>query len=1845
MSTEEQQRVAEVEKQMKAARRSRGGHRAYATKIIKESESLLLDRSGDAVTRKTDLRTNAALLEGKLKELRIWDEKITELLEDDDAFNQEFIDTGDYNRTITRVLVGIKEELMEDVKPTSPSTPLDSKPVPKSSSQKSAKLPRIEVPSFDGDPLRFRTFWDTFECMIDKDDTLDEQMKFTYLRAKMEGKAKLALEGLTLTKDNYKEAVKLLHERFGDEQIMIQSHMDALLALSPVEENRIDELRKLCDIIEVHIRNLQSFKISVENYGPVLISIIVSKLPREINLEISRQMPAQGKWEIVQLMEAVKKEVAARERCHVRENPGSDSSSTMTLPSDHKGVNQRRDKFRKKGKELCVFCGKGGHQPSACRSVVSVETRKAIVRKERRCYICLIQNHTAEKCSKRSSNSCSKCNGKHHDALCDRNPTANDDNANGDGGGDNNDDAVNLVNLSEDHHIVSNNVVNTNNCVLLQTARAEILNDGNNAIEARVIFDNCSQRSFISSNLRDQLKLPTLRRGMLNLKPFGVEKTKIHKTDIVSVAVRNRRHQNIVQKIDCFVVPLICAPVSGQCIDLVKDKYPQLQDIELADDNCKSTNLDVDILIGADFINHFVSSKQRKIEGGLVATNTLLGWVLNGGVRNEITQQQQSVNLTTVSHVLEVQGEVFDPVIPPESTVKEELRKFWEIDGSGDENENTCFDREEFKTKITFKEGRYSVPLPFLEGAEESLPLNHYLSEKRLESMTRKLKSNPELFKRYDDVIKTQETDGKIERVYDDPPQGSAHYLPHHGVLDEDRETTKLRVVYDASSGVPSLNASLDKGENLIPPLVDVLLRSRLFKIAVFSDIKQAFLSVSVDEEFRDFLRFLWYDDINATEFETIVYRFTRVLFGVNASLWLLLIVIRRHLEQYREADPELIAYVLRSLYVDDVIGGADKSDVAFDNYRKLKHIFAAAGLELRKWCSNDVDLHQRINACESNDETGNNAIEVNTATKVLGVPLDLIADEFHIKTEKIYRAGQQIVITKCNVSRVINSIFDPTGIIAIIVISFKVFFQRIVQLKCNWKAELPPDFQIEWIKLLELLRDDSMFRVPRYYFGPHSLSDFKEFIIHGFCDASDIAYAAVIYIVAVTDDGQRISSFVRASPKVAPIKKISTPRLELCACLLLSELLVNVIKAMQENIQFSSTVCWSDSLDALFWIKNEKKRRKVFVENRVKKIRKKVSALNWRHCPSELNPADIASRGVKQPSRVTTEFRKIIDGPELLRQPSDVWPDDLSKDGGSERVVTDGVNSITVNYTSESNIEVVCLYLTDEVTEKPTQKVKVYSNRIRIDENITIENYSCLWKLLRVTAWVIRFASNLQRSRRGESLTTGYLKVHEITEAERKWIISVQHSLESKTKQLNNTLGLYLDSTGVLLCKGRLNNAELTAHQKNPILIPGSSYFARLLVMDAHQRTAHGGKKDTIVQLRSRFWVTKGRKLVRHVLHGCAHPCKRLEGKAFKSVESSQLPSFRVCQSFPFTNTGVDYLGPLLVRQVYDDSNSTEMYKTWVVLYTCAVTRAVHLDLVPDLSASAFLRSLDRFMYRRVVPNLMISDNATCFKNEEVKLNEELLRLRVKWQFIVEASPWWGGFWERLVQSVKRCMRKILFRASVNYEELLTVIARVEGILNSRPLTYDNEEEEPLTPSHLLTGHRLLSTFEEEPFNEDINVTNVMITKRMRYLRDLSDKYWKRFTDEYLLELRSQHIQGSDPVRTPDVGEVVVIEGTKKRNDWRLGKIISLIRGRDGRNRGATIKTFDGSDSRYIRRPIERLYPIEVQSTVSVSDEEIAEASVSSSDNLSSYTEHTERPSRIAGDNGIIARRLAGHV
>ena len=223
------------------------------------------------------------------------------------------------------------------------------------------------------------------------------------------------------------------------------------------------------------------------------------------------------------------------------------------------------------------------------------------------------------------------------------------------------------------------------------------------------------------------------------------------------------------------------------------------------------------------------------------------------------------------------------------------------------------------------------------------------------------------------------------------------------------------------------------------------------------------------------------------------------------------------------------------------------------------------------------------------------------------------------------------------------------------------------------------------------------------------------------------------------------------------------------------------------------------------------------------------------------------------------------------------------------------------------------------------------------------------------------------------------------------------------------------------------------------------------------------------------KYWIISIRQLVKSIIKKC-FVCQRFESKPYRYPPS--LPLYRSQQSLPFETTGLGYLGPVLVKPIFNDIDSNYFHKSQIVLFTCAVARAVHLEVVPNLTESSFICALKRFISRRGIPNLMISDNGTCFKNEEVRLSKKLTGMNISWKFIVPASPWWGGFWERLVQSVKRSLRKTLFRSTLNYEEPVTVVTEIEGIINCRPLiyTYNDNTEEVVTFSHLIYGLPLLS-------------------------------------------------------------------------------------------------------------------------------------------------------------------------
>lgn len=610
---------------------------------------------------------------------------------------------------------------------------------------------------------------------------------------------------------------------------------------------------------------------------------------------------------------------------------------------------------------------------------------------------------------------------------------------------------------------------------------------------------------------------------------------------------------------------------------------------------------------------------------------------------------------------------------------------------------------------------------------------------------------------------------------------------------------------------------------------------------------------------------------------------------------------------------------------------------------------------------------------------------------------------------------------------------------------------------------------------------------------------------------------------------------------------------------------------------------CFTDSRVALYWIQGTDKEWKPFVRNRVAEIRQKVSPEQWSHCPGETNPADLPSRGL---SLLELSVSK------LWRHDPEWLPAAVS-----------------------SRCEPETFTMPDECAsemKKTAHTLLVTDTRVRVKEVIDCQRFGTLSRLVRVTAYVLRAIQLFKRS----SLTnySPELSPTELADAEKLWIISVQNTLPNDRCFLSwqRQFVLFLDEHNLWRCGGRLANANIPYATKHPLLLPRSHHFTALIVQDAHVRVAHDGVKETLTEVRRKYWIIKGRSLVRSLIHRCVL-CRRFEGAPFRAPPPPPLPDFRLKEDNPFSYTGVDFAGPLHVRSF----GLTRSEKVWICLYTCLVTRAVHLDVVTDMSAETFVRCLKRFAARRGIPRKFLSDNGKTFKAtarfiktlfKEEAVQNHLSGRSIEWIFNIEKAPWWGGAFERMVRSTKRCLRKMIGRTRLSLDELYTILTEVEAIINSRPLSYisANDLEEPLTPSHLLMGRRVLSMPDHlrltvDPNDEDFtaNPTSTQLSDQMKRLNGALNYFWARWRDEYLLELRDAHRnanRGRVWCSSVSVGDVVVVhDASLPRGFWKIGRIEEVIPGRDGRVRGAVVRLSTGSG--VLRRPIQLLYPLEVHS------------------------------------------------
>jgi len=540
-------------------------------------------------------------LERKSEELRAVDDDIQNEIEENKV--EEDVEESELVfETLDELLanIGLKLSEMQIPKSASESGSIIDSATSASSFSKSVKckLPKLEIPAFSGEPLEWQGFWDRFSLSVDSNESVANVDKFNYLLRFLSGKALSCVKGLTLSSENYLQALGLLKERFGNPQVLISAHMDKLIKIKRVKGiDNLESLRKMYNDVETCLRNLSSLNVEQVTYGCLLISILKDKLPEELLVTISRGFGGD-QWTLDRFMKFFDSELKAKENCLSFSSSGKGESKEQkgltTCESFH--VGGTGDRFKSK----CVYCLKN-HSSSRCNTITDVAARKAILERLRKCFICLGGGHIAGRC--KSSFICKKCGGKHHISICAKSETES----------------------STTSH------VGGMNGILLQTVSSKVSSSPSGSFSnTRLLLDSGSQRSYISESLRQKLGLKTIRQERILIKPFGKSEKVAQTLDIVQVFVQVDFERSFCLEVICF--PHLCDPLTNQNISYALQRFPSLKSLKLADSNFSCSDLTVDILVGVDYYHNFFTGKVFRTRGGPTANETYFGWVLSGKI-------------------------------------------------------------------------------------------------------------------------------------------------------------------------------------------------------------------------------------------------------------------------------------------------------------------------------------------------------------------------------------------------------------------------------------------------------------------------------------------------------------------------------------------------------------------------------------------------------------------------------------------------------------------------------------------------------------------------------------------------------------------------------------------------------------------------------------------------------------------------------------------------------------------------------------------------------------------------------------------------------------------------------------------------------------------------------------------------------------------------------------------------------------------------------------------------------------------------------------------------------------
>ncbi|XP_067369271.1 uncharacterized protein [Channa argus] len=1649
------------------------------------------------------------------------------------------------------------------------------------------RLPIPEPAVFYGDPLKFAHWKASFQTLIEQKN-IPTSEKIFFLQRYIGGPAREALEGYFLigSEESYDAAWKMLSERYGHPFVIAKAFRDKLYFWPKIASKESSELRKFVDFLcscECAMNQNESLQILDDgNENQKLAAKLPDWLSTRWNRKATEYQLEHGRFPrfsyfvtFLSLEASIACNPITSYQALESERVKTKNKNTVPFKNQPIGTKIFTTNISERNVATCLFCKKRGHGLHKCHKLLerTVADRIKFIKDEELCFGCLSTGHQSKKCNKRMV--CEVCSKRHPTCL-------HEDRSNQEQGAKreqskwrdcSKERMTESVQQSLTKEITSNRVVQEGNSVQTSAIVPVYVSsprDPNNEVLVYALLDSQSDSSFILEEVADALNMDT-EQVRLKLSTMSSKGTIVACKRLNGLQIRGLHSSKKITVPTAYTREFIPANRTHIPTPETAKAWSHLE--HLAKHIAPQKECEIGLLIGyncpqALLPREVVSGEENQP----FAQKTDLGWSIVSygvpcenygdaiGVSHRIIVKQVIPEPTTIVKLRSEVHYVCKTQIK-EMTIPDNVIKMLESDFSERDVGEATLSQEDFnfltkmKNGIKHKhDGHYEMPLPFKQD-RPNLPNNKACAVQRLSSLKCRFKRDQKYYTDYKNFMKDLIVRGEAEKVPEEELNNKpVWYIPHHGVY-HPQKPGKIRVVFDCSARFQdtSLNDHLLTGPELSNTLLGVLCRFRKGPIAVMCDVERMFHQFHVKREDQDYLRFLWWES-NDLESTPSVFRMKVHLFGAASSPGCANFGLKHLAAQCQDQfSQSTVKFIQRSFYVDDGLVNVTSDAEAIQLIKEARELCSTGKLRLHKFVSNSKDVIQALpkEECADSIKTLDMALGEPLFERALGIQWCVFSDDFQFRI-----TVKEQPLTRRGVLSTVASIYDPLGFLAPFVLRGKQILQQLCQDKVGWDESLPEELRTQWMSWLQYLQNLSKVRIRRCYL-PVNFTDVRQYELHHFSDASATGYGECTYLRAINANGDVHCSLVMGKARVAPTKITTIPRLELSAAVVAAR--TSVVLRDELEINGLQEHFWTDSRVVLGYINNDARRFHVFVANRVQRIKSSTDPKQWHFVQSEDNPADHASRGLTAEQLVASNW---FTGPDFL------WEKELPIGTVVEEVSKD---------------------------DPELRKVQVLNTSVKVDRTLLdrMTKFSDWNRAVKAIARLKCFAQQIKGLRPKPKETTG---VEERQEAELYIIKLVQRetfnseikglekSKEIRSKDKVNKLhklNPFVDEHGVLRVGGRLTRASLHPYVKHPVILPKASHVSSLLIKHYHEKVHHQGRGMTVNELRSNgIWIIGCSSAVASHIYKCTR-CRKYRRTA-QEPKMADLPEERVEMTPPFTYCGIDCFGPFYVKE------GRKELKRYGLLFTCMCSRAIHIEMLDDLTTDAFINALRAFIAIRGNVRQLRSDQGTNFvgaKREFMNAMKDLNQEQLKTygcEFItnIPSSSHMGGVWERQIRTIRSVLTAILDQSAKRLDSasLRTFLYEVMAIINSRPLTTEHLNDptslEPLTPNHIL----LMKSGVILPPPGQFVSQDLYLRKRWRRVQFLANEFWSRWKKEYLLNLQQRQRWQKDR-RNTKVNDILILkEDSSPRTQWKLARVTEVYPSSDGKVRKVKLLISDSS-------------------------------------------------------------------